>query len=617
MEKQNLNYGVIGNCRSAALVSISGSIDWFCMPRFDSSSVFAKLLDNEKGGSFGIEVENTVHCVQKYDGNTNILVTTYTTPSGILEINDFMPRYVTEKNQIYAPCDIIRYLHLVKGEVTIKVHFEPKIEYAKSETYIDIRPSYIKAFTKSSEYNSAYLYSDLPLQAVANHKSIKINKDAYLLMTYNQKLLNQDLQRCYLKWQRTKVYWLNWSERTTQFKQFNEEINRSALVLKLLNYDKTGAVLAAITTSLPETIGEERNWDYRFCWIRDASMVVRIMVQLGHINIAHHYLNFIISLFPDKGEKMQIMYGINGEKQLSEQILTHLSGYENSQPVRIGNAAYYQKQNDIYGILMDVIYHHFKLYTTTLELGEDLWTIVRSTVRTVRENWSLPDRGIWELRNENRHFTFSKVLCWMAIDRAVKIAELLKQSEYESQWKKLREEIHNDIIENAWSEKRQAFTQAYGLDDMDASVLLMETYGFIEPSDPRFVRTVNAIKEDLEYEGLLFRYKNKDDFGTPQSAFTICNFWFINALYKTGQKEEAKRRFKTLLSYSNHLGLFSEDLDFKTKRLLGNFPQAYSHLALIETALTLSDDQLNSDELILNNLMVTDKGTTHDQEDQI
>jgi len=331
-------------------------------------------------------------------------------------------------------------------------------------------------------------------------------------------------------------------------------------------------------------------------------MTVKILTELGHSKVAQRYLNFIIDLLPDKGEKMQIMYGINGEKNLIEIELDHLEGYEGSKPVRIGNAAYLQKQNDIYGILMDVIYQHFNLFSDSLEHSEDLWTIVRNVVKVVEENWQLPDKGIWEIRNESKHFTFSKVLCWVAMDRAEKIATLLQQESYVQPWRAIKDLIKDDIHKEAWSDKRHAFTQAYGSDDLDASVLLMESYGFIEAGDPRYKKTVLAIQKELEYKDLMFRYKNKDDFGEPQSAFTICSFWLINSLYKIGLKDEATRKFNKLLSCGNHLGLFSEDLDFNTRRMLGNFPQAYSHLAIIETAITLSGDELTDEEQMLKTI---------------
>lgn len=598
----NLNYGIVGNCRSAALISEQGEVDWLCLPNFNSPSVFAAILDKQKGGRFSVVPSLSYSTIQSYIPRTNILITRFECADGIYEIHDFMPRYINDDNSHYAPPDLIRYIKHISGKPKIHIHYDPRLEYALHDSKSEVGDNFIKTYTTHGEYDSVYLYSSLNDQDVVEGNEIEIEKDEFLLLSYNQKLLRQDLYRAYLKLERTKVYWLNWAERTSSFKKYNDEIIRSALVLKLLSVDKSGAILAALTTSLPETIGEVRNWDYRFCWIRDASMVVKIMTLLGHHKMASSYLKFIVDLLPDKGEKMQIMYGIHGEKKLYESELPHLAGYEGSKPVRVGNAAYVQKQNDIYGILMDVILQQFELFASGLEHSEDLWTIVRNIVRVVEENWQLPDKGIWEIRNEDRHFTFSKVMCWVAIDRAIKVAEILRQENYLNRWTALRDEIKSDISNQAWSEDKQAYTQAYGSEDLDASVLLMESYGFIEASDPAYKSTVLAIQNELEHDGLMFRYKNKDDFGEPSSAFTICTFWLINSLYKIGHKKEARDRFKKILRYSNHLGLYSEDLDFNTKRLLGNMPQAYSHLALIETAFTLSGDQLDEEEELLGAL---------------
>ncbi|WP_029036586.1 glycoside hydrolase family 15 protein [Salinimicrobium xinjiangense] len=583
-----LDYGLIGNCKSAALISKKGSLDWCCLPNFNSASVFAKLLDKNIGGSFSFEVDDNYSISQKYLWKTNILCTTFSSEEAAFQVIDFMPRYREENGSFYAPPDIVRFIYLLKGKPKLRVKYEPRLNYAKEETFTENHRYYLKSFTRKGTYDSLYLYTSLDLDEVLNGEEISLTKNVYFLLGYHEKLREQNLERAYLKFQRTKTYWMNWSEETTKFPFYGEEISRSALVLKAMSYQKTGAVLAAVTTSLPETIGEVRNWDYRFCWIRDASMVIKVMNSLGHKESAEHFLQFVINLIPHKDEKLQIMYGINGEKELTEHILDHLEGYEGSKPVRIGNAAYIQKQNDIYGILMEVIYQQFLQFETTLENSEELWTIVRGIVRIVEEHWRQPDKGIWEFRTEERHFTFSKLLCWVAVDRAVKIGEILRNGINDQKWKDLRKEIHDDIYENGWNDEMQAYTQSYGSKDLDASTLLMENYGFIKAKDPRYISTVQATEKELCYNGLLFRYKNQDDFGLPSSSFTICTFWFINSLFKIGEREKAMKMFDELLSYSNHLGLFSEDLDFETKRLLGNFPQAYSHLALIETAMNFS-----------------------------
>ncbi|NLP58308.1 glycoside hydrolase family 15 protein [Lutibacter sp. B1] len=597
----NLNYGIIGNCRSAALISESGSIDWCCLPDFNSSSVFAKILDKEIGGSFEIIVSDEYTTKQFYIKSTNILCTRFSNGIDAFEVFDFMPRYQKEDMGYYNPPDIIRYFKYISGKPILSVNYNPKLEYALPETESIIKPDYIKSFTKNGEYDSLYLYTSLDKNNIQNKTQFFLEDDAFMLLSYNQKLLEQTVERQYLKLQRTKVYWLNWSNKTNITSKYTNDIIRSALTLKILSYDKTGAVLAAATTSLPETIGEERNWDYRFCWIRDASMVIKVMSQLGHQHNVKRFMNFIIDIIPDKNEKIQIMYGINKEKQLTEETLSHLKGYENSAPVRIGNAAYIQKQNDIYGILVDVIYQQFKNFETSLDNSESLWTITRNIVKIVEDNWEKPDKGIWEIRTDEKHFTFSKVLCWVAIDRAIKIAKILRIKEYIEMWQPLADKIKNDIYQNAWNENVNAFTQFYGSNDLDAANLLMETYGFIDATDEKFVNTVLATERELCEDGLMYRYKNKDDFGLPSSSFTICTFWLINSLNAIGKRKMAKSMFEKLLSYSNHVGLFSEDIDFKTKRLLGNFPQAYSHLALIETAINLSkDDYISEDGKILD-----------------
>ena len=593
-----LDYGVIGNCRTGALISKNGSIDWCCIPEFDSSSIFAKILDVKKGGSFEIITNENYVITQKYIANTNILSTQFTDGNNCFRIYDFMPRYRFD-GVLYTPPDIIRYFEYVSGTPTFKIVYNPKLEYAEHQSVNNEHAAYIKTHTTQGAYDSLYLYTDFNKSDILNQNEIVLQKDSFCLISYHQKLLQQNIERQYLKLQRTKVYWLNWTNKLTKYSEYNSEITRSALALKMLSYDKSGAILAALTTSLPETIGEVRNWDYRFCWIRDASMVIKVMSNLGQFSMVKRFMEFIIDIIPDKDEKIQIMYGINREKILTEKILEHLSGYENSYPVRIGNAAYLQKQNDIYGILMDVIYQQFETFETSLDNSEMLWTITRSIVSIVKDNWQKPDKGIWEIRNEDKHFTFSKVLCWVAIDRAIKIAEIVFMNEYVAQWQQLADTIKEDIKLHAWNDEIGAYTQSYGSKDLDAANLLMENYGFIKAHDSRYIQTVKATQKELCVDGLMYRYKNKDDFGLPTSSFTICTFWLIYSLHAIGERSEARALFDQLLTYSNHLGLFSEDIDFKTKRLLGNFPQAYSHLALIETAITINKGTKTEDEQLL------------------
>jgi len=584
----NLNYGIIGNCKSSALISEDSSIEWCCLPQFDSPSVFGKILDQKKGGSFKIICDNSYSVTQKYLDNTCILMTKFDNGSDAFELLDYMPRFQKENGVYFAPPEICRILKLVKGNPKLKVLYDPKLVYSIGRTNNYEKNDFIVSVVNEERYDTLYLYTDLNKKNILECSEISLDRDYFLTISYNEKINPPSLDHINLELERTKVYWLNWCFKTPTYKNYNSQILRSAMTLKLLTFEKTGAVLAAATTSLPETIGEVRNWDYRFCWIRDASMVIKVITKLGHVKIVKKFIDFILDIIPDKNEKLQIMYGINGEKMLTEETLDHLSGYENSRPVRVGNAAFIQKQNDIYGILVDAIHYQIEKYINENDKHEELWSIVKNIVWVVDNNWKMPDKGIWEFRQEDQHFTFSKLLCWVAVDRAIKISELIQGGKSAKKWKSLRSEIYNDIIENAWSDEKQAFTQSYGAEHLDASVLLMEPYGFIDAKDTRYVKTVKAIERELSHEGLLFRYKNVDDFGTPSSSFTVCTFWFINSLYKIGEKEKSKLMFDKLLSYSNHLGLFSEDIDFKSKRLLGNFPQAYSHLALIDTAMNFN-----------------------------
>ena len=583
MITDNLNYGIIGNSASGALISKDGSIDWLCLPHFASPSVFAKILDSN-AGSLGIGMQEDVSIKQSYIESTNILKTHFETSEWAFEILDFMPRYQKVTGSYYYPPELTRIIKPLKGTPEFVIRYNPRLEYSKDATITHNKGTYLISVLENEEqYDALYLYANIPFDSIINSEKITLNSTAFITISYNEKLDQTDLEKAWYDFDLTKAYWLNWVQRTKEFSYYNEEIKRSALTLKLLSYDKTGAIIAALTTSLPETIGEVRNWDYRFCWIRDSSMVIKVLSQLGHRKIVRRFIDYIIDLIPEKDEKLQIMYGIHNEQILTEETLDHLSGYHDSKPVRIGNDAYHQKQNDIYGILMDAIYVELKQFSNDFERKEELWEVVKNIIWIVSHNWEKPDKGIWEFRGEDKHFTFSKVLCWVALDRAIKIAELLKKSK--PKWYKVRDQIKEQIEEKAWNDKVNAYTQYYGSTALDASVLLMEQYGFIDPNDSRFVATVKSTERELLKDGLMYRYKNEDDFGEPSSSFTICTFWFIRSLIKIGEVEQAKKHFEKLLTYSNHLGLFSEDIDFKTKRLLGNFPQAYSHLALIDTAI--------------------------------
>ena len=588
---EHLNYGAVGNCRTAALISDKGSIDWFCFPDFDSPSVFGKLLDEKKGGNMSFIVGNDYRISQRYLEHTNILSTLFEATEGAFEVIDFMPRYKLLDYDYYLPPELYRLIRLKRGTPRFRVNYNPALNYARGEVGHKTGPEYVKTYAKANERDTIYLYSGIPYDVIFNQQEVLLQRDEFLLVSYNQKLIPIDMNRVNLEFQRTRLYWMNWTNRSKKYTAFNEQIERSMLVLKLMSYQRSGAVLAALTTSLPESIGEVRNWDYRFCWLRDASMSIETLVKVGHRGAAERFIAFITGILYSKYDRFQIMYGIRGERVLTEYDLPHLAGYKNSKPVRVGNDAYHQMQNDSFGYLMDVIYQYYLYFPGTLDEIEDMFEVVKNIVRTVMEDWRKPDKGIWEIRGDEKHFVLSKVMCWVALDRAEKIAVMLQKGGYADKWRCEAELIKTDVLLQGWKEEIQSFSQTYCNTELDSSLLLMEVYGFIDATDLRYKQTVDAIYRKLMYKGLMFRYNNVDDFGIPSSAFTICTFWMVRALYVTGRQAEALNLFETLLSYSNHLGLFSEDLDFDTKSQLGNFPQAYSHLALINTAMLFGEEK--------------------------
>lgn len=536
-------------------------------------------------------VGNDYRISQCYLEHTNILSTLFEATEGAFEVIDFMPRYKLLDYDYYLPPELYRLIRLKRGTPRFRVNYNPALNYARGEVGHKTGPEYVKTYAKANERDTIYLYSGIPYDVIFNQQEVLLQRDEFLLVSYNQKLIPIDMNRVNLEFQRTRLYWMNWTNRSKKYTAFNEQIERSMLVLKLMSYQRSGAVLAALTTSLPESIGEVRNWDYRFCWLRDASMSIETLVKVGHRGAAERFIAFITGILYSKYDRFQIMYGIRGERVLTEYDLPHLAGYKNSKPVRVGNDAYHQMQNDSFGYLMDVIYQYYLYFPGTLDEIEDMFEVVKNIVRTVMEDWRKPDKGIWEIRGDEKHFVLSKVMCWVALDRAEKIAVMLQKGGYADKWRCEAELIKTDVFMQGWKEEIQSFSQTYCNTELDSSLLLMEVYGFIDATDPRYKQTVDAIYRKLMYKGLMFRYNNVDDFGIPSSAFTICTFWMVRALYVTGRQAEALNLFETLLSYSNHLGLFSEDLDFDTKSQLGNFPQAYSHLALINTAMLFGEEK--------------------------
>jgi len=599
---KNYDYGIVGNCSTAALVSSDCNIVWMCLPNFDSSSLFAQILDDKKGGYFKISAVNLVKSEQEYIIHTAILRTVFETKDGIFEVNDYMPRFENFRRDHYCPPEIHRRIKVVSGSPKMKIDLDARPNYALGGADYTIKDDYIKITSQKGHYNSFYLYSNVDYEKVINGEEIALEKYTYFLLSFHEKIEPIDNDKIFLDYQKTKSYWLDWVQRTHYPEKYKEEVLRSAITLKLLMYQRTGAVIAAATTSLPEIIGRDRNWDYRYCWIRDAAMIIDLYVRIGHIKSADGFINFILNRVQLKHEDIGVIYGINGEEKLDEKTLDHLSGYEGSKPVRIGNDAYKQKQNDLYGELIETIFTYFVVNRrASFQVNEEIWTMTRSLVNRVRDTWRDSDCGIWERRDKPQHYVHSKLMNWVAMDRAVKIAKFVHKDHYIKPWSKIAEEVKTDILKNGWNEKLGAFTMYYGSDIYDASNLLMLHYGFLSMDDPRIVSTVQQCYEHLVKEGFTFRYITEDGLGIPENAFIVCSFWMINALYLIGEEQKSRDMFKNLLNSANHLNLYSEDIEVSTRRLTGNFPQGYSHLAFIQTALLLETDYNWSDAFTSRN----------------
>lgn len=596
----NYDYGIIGNCSSAALISKDCSVDWLCLPFFDSPSLFAKILDEKKGGFFKVSAVDEESSHQQYILHTAILKTTFKTKHGEFEVNDYMPRFNNSRQGYYCPSEIHRKIRVISGKPRIKINLNAAPNYAFSDADYAVKENHIKIMSKKGHYNSFYLYSNLNHEDIIKGKEIELEKYSFFLLSYHEKLEKIENDKIFLEYEKTKSYWLDWGQKTTYPEKYKEEVIRSALTLKLLMYQRTGAVVAAATTSLPEIIGRDRNWDYRYCWIRDAAMIIDLYVRIGHMESADGFIKFILDRMLLKHEDISIMYGINGEEMLDEKTLDYLAGYKDSKPVRIGNAAYTQKQNDLYGELIETIFTYFVINRrASYQVNEEIWTIVRGLVNRVRDTWREKDSGIWERREALQHYTHSKMMAWVAMDRAVKIAKFVGKLHYVEPWSKMAEEIKVDILKNAWNEKLNAFVMYYGSEIYDASNLLMLHYGFLNAQDPRMVATVKTYYEHLVENNFTFRYIAEDEFGKPENAFLVCNFWMINSLYLIGEEDKAREMFDAVLECSNHLNLYAEDVEIKTKRLTGNFPQGYSHLAFIQTALLLETNYNWSDAYAL------------------
>jgi GH15 family glucan-1,4-alpha-glucosidase len=578
------DHGVIGDLRSVALVGADGTIDWFCPGRFDAPSVFGSILDSARGGHYRIAAAQECTTKQLYVPDTNVLITRFLSPAGVGELQDFMP--VGDRQQL------IRRVVCVRGELQFRLECEPRFDYGRD--HHDVVLTEAGALLRSPDLSLA-LGAPLPLSStgtgVAATFTLAAGETATFVLEADETprvLADADAEAAFAE---TVEYWLGWIGQSTYTGRWREMVNRSALALKLLTYAPTGAIVAAPTASLPEQLGGGRNWDYRYTWIRDAAFTLYALLRLGFTEEGKAFGEFIGECFRNSAGNgsgpLQLMYGIDGRTDLPEEILDHLEGYEGSGPVRIGNGAAHQLQLDIYGEMLDAAYVA-EVYGNS-RMPYDAWRAVAGIVDWVCENWDQPDEGIWETRGGRQRFTHSRLMCWVALDRAIRIARDRGFPADLVRWMAVRDDIFHRLMERSWNEARGAFVQHEDTDLLDASVLLMPLVHFVAPDDPRWLSTLDAIGEELVSDSLVYRYHpegSPDGLDGGEGTFSICSFWYVEALARAGRVREARFAFEKMLTYANHLGLFSEEIGPGGEQL-GNFPQAFTHLALISAAVCL------------------------------
>jgi GH15 family glucan-1,4-alpha-glucosidase len=586
------DYGLIGDMRTAALVGLDGAIDWCCLPRFDSGSVFAALLDPERGGSWSVAPDGRWTSTQRYLPRTNILETTFqTADGGSVSLTDFMP--VAEDGRPSGPHpEIHRRLRCTRGKVAMRMTFMPRFEYGARTTRLELLRAGLFATDRTDQVLT--LSSGKPFvwtleQSIATTQfELEKGEERWVVLRYDDDDIHPaDRYESSRKLDNTAAFWQRWSSKVRYRGPFRGMVKRSALALKLLTHSETGAMIAAPTTSLPETIGGIRNWDYRFVWLRDAAFTLAALDAVGHNREADQFMRFLKKVCRHEGGgHLQIMYGIDGRRDLIERQLDHLSGYRSSRPVRVGNGAVGQLQLDVYGEVMETA----DIWRRNHEMTEGTWRVLRGLVDWVSRNWHLPDSSIWEVRGEVRHYVFSKVMSWVALDRGVRIAEELSLESDTATWRAARDAVHAEIMERGWSEKLQSFVQSYDHDALDAAALAIPMVRFLPWDHPRVKATVLAIAHALTTQDgeLVYRYRHPDGLEGEEGAFSICTFWLAQALAMVGERERAERVFRRMLRHANHVGLYSEEIDPATGEFLGNFPQAFTHIALINCAAALA-----------------------------
>jgi GH15 family glucan-1,4-alpha-glucosidase len=594
------DYAIIGDCASAALVGRTGSIDWLCWPRFDSPSIFARLLDAKRGGHFQVRPAGDCSVERRYRPDTNVLETTFTTAEGVLRLTDLMPVAGREayRRELWPEHEILRKVECVAGRVEVTVTCDPRVDYGRINPTPDDRGPH--GFFYNHEGAVLVVRSGIPLTlsqgrrgALQGRTQLRASDQRVLSLTYDEgepavlPVLGDAAER---KIERTVAFWRDWAAQCTYDGPYRDAVVRSALTLKLMTYAPSGAIVAAPTTSLPEAIGGERNWDYRYCWLRDAALTLRALYELGYEAEGRAFFSWLLHATWMTAPSLSVLYDVHGNARVEERTLPHLAGYRQSPPVRVGNGAHDQLQLDTYGELVSAAYEFVRREQTL-----DAWhaALLVGLGDEVCDRWREPDEGIWEVRSGRHHHTFSKAMCWVALDRLITLHETGYLQAPVERYRTEAEQIRAAVEAHGFNEERGSYVATFGGDRVDASLLLLPPYGYVEATDPRMASTFDHHHDILAQDGLLHRYPPGTDDGlsSAEGAFGLCSFWDEEMFARQGRLDEARANLDLTLSYANDLGLFAEEIDPDTGAFLGNFPQAFTHVGLINAALTLDEAQ--------------------------
>jgi GH15 family glucan-1,4-alpha-glucosidase len=608
------DYGIIGDCHTAALISRDGSIDWYCPERFDAPAVFCRILDSGKGGYFDLIPAGRFSTERRYLGETNIIETVFTSNQGKIHIIDFMPVYRRTASRhgydVGTSRRILRLVEVLSGKAEIEVGFRPSFDFSSGRTELDVRQEVGAIAHKDGMYIS-FGCSGTKLDFIASSPgslrsklTMRQGEQRWLVLTEaddpDRVLELPSPEQCRKQLLRTQSYWEEWAKQCTYKGPYRDKVLRSALTLKLLTYEPTGAIVAAPTTSLPEEIGGARNWDYRYSWVRDSVLILYALINIGYHEEAADFFEWLQETHHDNpNPDLQVLYGIDGKREIGEKALDHLEGYKHSKPVRIGNAAAGQLQLDIYGEVLTSAYLYFSSGIGKRKTGperstsrdrqlEQDWPLLKRLVDRAEKRWTEPDNGIWEVRGGLKQFLYSKLMCWAALDRGIRLARRYSLAAPITRWEKSEKAIRKAIITDGFNKEINAFTQAFGSKNLDASALLIPRTGFLPATDSRMQFTIEAIKSRLSEKSIVYRYRSEDGLSGTEGIFLACAFWLIDALSLSGRLDEAHDLFECVSGYTNDLGLFSEELDPYNAQLLGNFPQGFTHMALINAAINLA-----------------------------